>query len=250
LIWSITDSISAARKNDEIRNLVVFNQDLNKANAESAGADNEEVIEEKESVIVQTEDGTEILSDYSKLYEVNSDFIGWLSVENTSIAYPIVFTDNNDYYLTRDFFGNEDRHGTVFADYRSDLSEESSNIIMYGHRMRDGSMFGILSEYENKDYFEKHPIIEFDSRTERHSYEIIAVFKSEIFFENDDVFKYYQYTYIGSEEEFESYYNGVKDISLYDTGVTAEYGDHLITLSTCDYSVPDGRLALVAKRIE
>ena len=250
MVWSIADSRSVAKKNDQIKELIVSEDNTEEEGSQTELLEGSISSKEKKSIIVQAEDGTNILSDYRLLYDTNPDFIGWISVENTSIDYPVVFTDNNEEYLTHDFFGNEDRHGTIYADYRSDLSRDSSNIIIYGHRMRDDSMFGILSEYEDQEYWSEHSIIEFDSKTERHYYEIISVFKSEIFFEDDDVFKYYKYTYIASEDEFNAYYNGIRDISLYDTGVTAEYGDHLITLSTCDYSVPNGRLAIVAKRID
>lgn len=238
LCWNTYDSTLAAKKKTEIENLVV----KNKSYLEKS------IVEEAQ--LVKAKDDTQILTEYSKLYEINSELIGWLQIEDTKVSYPVTVTNDNAYYLSHDFFHNKDRHGTIFADSDTNFSEKNYNIILYGHQMRDGSMFGFLLDYEDSTYYEEHPIIQFDSRTELCEYQVLAVFKSKIYNEDEDVFKYYQYVNIDKEDVFEEYYYNIMALAMYETGITAKYGDELLTLSTCDYSITDGRLVLVAKRIK
>ena len=116
--------------------------------------------------------------------------------------------------------------------------------------MQSGKMFGSLELYKDKNYYEKHKTIEFDTIYEEGTYQIMYVFRSKIFNEEDITFKYYQFFDAYSEEEFNSYMEEMKNMSLYDTGLTAEYGDQLLTLSTCDYYEDDGRFVVVAKRVK
>lgn len=123
----------------------------------------------------------------------------------------------------------------------------SDNLILYGHHMLDGGMFSDLDLYKKKSFWEKHKTIRFDTLDEIAEYEILAVIVTTAY--RPDSFRYYEYTG-GSQEQFEKYVSDCKRLSLYDTGVNAEYGDKLITLSTCEYSQNDGRLLVVAKKTE
>ena len=110
-------------------------------------------------------------------------------------------------------------------------------------------MFGSLNKYSQKSYFEKHRYIDFDTIYKKGKYEVMYVFRSKVYSEEDVNFKYYQFIDAGSSKEFDSYMNEMAEASLYDTGVTASYGDELLTLSTCDYQQKKGRFVVVAKRI-
>lgn len=191
-----------------------------------------------------------ILDKYVDLYEENSHLTGWLSIEGMKINYPVMQCEDDEYYLHHDFYGNEDKYGCLYVRERADVNTPGTNFVIYGHNMRDGSMFGDLDFYKDEAFFEEHPIISFDTLYEERTYEIVAVFLSRVYREDEEVFKYYDFYEADTQEEFQDFYENIKSMSLYDTKVTAEYGDTFITLSTCAYHVEDGRLAVVAKRIK
>lgn len=122
-------------------------------------------------------------------------------------------------------------------------------MIVYGHHMKNGTMFGSLGRYKKASYFRDHPVICFDTLTEEGAYEILGVFYSRVYTDADEgVFRYYQYTDLTAEEAFDAYVRQVKAASLYDTGVEAVYGDKLLTLSTCSYHTENGRFVVVARQ--
>lgn len=191
-----------------------------------------------------------ILDKYAGLYEENSDLAGWLSIEGMKINYPVMQCGDDEYYLHHDFYGNEDKYGCLYVRETADVNTPGTNFVIYGHNMRDGSMFGDLDLYKDEDFFKEHSLISFDTLYEERTYEIVAVFLSRVYREDEEVFKYYDFYEADTQEEFQDFYENIKSMSLYDTGVTAEYGDTFITLSTCAYHVEDGRLVVVAKRVE
>ncbi len=191
-----------------------------------------------------------ILAKYYELYSINPEIIGWLSIEGMKIDYPVMQGQDNEYYLHNDFYGAASKYGCLFVKDFVDVNTPDTNCIIYGHNMKDGSMFGDLDLYREKEFFENHKVISFDTLYEERDYEIVAVCLSQVYYENDDVFKYYEFSNASTEGEFQSFYENIKELALYDTGVSAEYGDTFITLSTCAYHVEDGRLFVVAKRIE
>ncbi|MDE6941393.1 MAG: class B sortase, partial [Lachnospiraceae bacterium] len=129
------------------------------------------------------------------------------------------------------------------------LGDVSKRLILYGHHMKSGKMFGTLNKYSKESYYEEHPVIQFDTIYEKGTYQVMYVFRSKVYSEEDVTFKYYQFINAASEKEFNSAMNEMAALSLYDTGVTASYGDQLLTLSTCDYQENKGRFVVVAKKI-
>ena len=192
----------------------------------------------------------EVLDEYKKLYNSNKKLIGWLKIDDTNIDYPVMQTNNNEYYLEHNMNQEKDRNGALFLDKDCDVVKRSTNLIIYGHHMKSGRMFGNLDDYESQKYYKKHPIIQFDTIYEKGTYEIMYVFRSRVYSEGEVVFKYYQFIDCYSEQEFNSNMQEMEALSLYDTGVKAEYGDQLLTLSTCDSTVDDGRFVVVAKKIK
>lgn len=191
----------------------------------------------------------DILPEYELIYNKNKRLIGWIKIDNV-IDYPVMQTGNNEYYLNHNFNQEEDANGCIFMDYQCDVVEGCDNIILYGHHMRSGKMFGSLSKYSQESYFEEHPTIQFDTIYEKGTYQVMYVFRSKVYSEEDVTFKYYQFINATSSKEFDSYMNEMEKLSLYDTGITAHYGDRLLTLSTCDYQEKSGRFVVVAKKIE
>lgn len=191
-----------------------------------------------------------VLDEYKTLYNKNRSLIGWLKIDDTNIDYPVMQSPNPDYYLTHNFNQEHDNNGSIFLDPDCDIVHRNTNLILYGHHMRSGKMFGSLDSYSSESFYEEHKYITFDTIYEKGTYEVMYVFRSRIYNEDDVVFKYYQFIDVDSEQEFYSNMNEMAEMALYDTGVTAVYGDELLTLSTCDYREENGRFVVVAKRIE
>lgn len=191
----------------------------------------------------------DILPEYEKIYNKNKKLIGWIKIDDTIIDYPVMQTVNNEYYLDHNFNQEEDRNGCIFMDYQCDILRGCDNIILYGHHMKSGKMFGSLNKYSKESYYQEHPTILFDTIYEKGEYQVMYVFRSKVYSEEDVTFKYYQFINAASEKEFNSYIHEMSALSLYDTGVTASYGDQLLTLSTCDYQEKKGRFVVVAKKI-
>ncbi|QJD85609.1 class B sortase [Cohnella herbarum] len=189
-----------------------------------------------------------ILPEFQELYERNTDMIGWLTIDNTRIDFPVMQNpQDGEYYLNHDFDKKKNKNGLPFLDAQNRI-DDSDILLLHGHNMKSGLMFADLLNYKQESYYKEHSSIRLDTLYEKAEYEIVAVILSEVFRKSDDVFKYYQVEKVGSPAEFDSYVQNIRKLALYDTGVTAEYGDRLIVLSTCEYSTENGRLAVVARK--
>ena len=207
-------------------------------------------IEQKPLFTLAEEDEIpDILDEYKNVYIKNKSVIGWITIDGTNIDYPVMQTVNNEYYLNHNFDGKEDNNGSIFMDCNCNAMFRSTNLIIYGHHMKSGKMFGNLKKYESEDYCKEHNLIKFDTIYEKGLYEVMYVFRDTIKDAGNVGFKYYQFIDAASEEEFDSNMNAMAEMSLYDTGVTAKYGDQLLTLSTCNGSTSTARFVVVAKRI-
>jgi len=194
-----------------------------------------------------------IIGKYAGLFKANSDIVGWVQIDETPVDYPVMQTkDDPEYYLYRNFKKEYSEAGTIFMDAASDIYRPTSNWLVYGHHMRSGIMFHDIEKYDNKEFYDKHPTFRFDTiyKGGQGTYQVIAACYSKIYGQNEDVFKYYQYADIDNKEDFDEYVANVKAIACYETGETAEYGDQLVTLSTCAYQTKDGRFFVVGKRID
>lgn len=188
---------------------------------------------------------------YQDSFLANEDMAAWLHIPDTNIDYPVMWTPRDEnYYLYRDFERNDNKNGCLILDTDSCLDPLSTNLIIHGHNMRSGAMFGNLTDYEDFSFYEKHKQITLYTEAFERNYEVIAVFRSQVYKKSDDVFKFYKFFQADTQEEFDDFYNNIKQMSLYDTGVTAELGDHFITLSTCVYHVEQGRFVVIAKETD
>lgn len=180
------------------------------------------------------------------MWEQNHDFAGWLSIEGTKIDYPVMFTpEEPEYYLRKAFDGRYAISGSLFIG--EGCEPDGSHVIIYGHHMKDGTMFGSLADYADRDYWVEHPTIRFDTLDSDGEYEIFAAFYSRVYKVNESgVFRYYQYADLSEPERFAEFVAQAQEAALYDTGVTAEYGDKLLTLSTCSYHTSEGRFVVIA----
>lgn len=189
-----------------------------------------------------------ILPEYRDVAAQNEDMVGWIRIDGVGVDYPVTQSPYEaNFYLTHDFYKKENRFGCIYARETCDVFTPSDNVILYGHHMADGSMFGSLEKFESKSFWEKHQYIQFDTLYERHTYQIIAVGKTSA--NIGEGFPYYQFINASTEAELKSYVNSVKGLSFYDTGLSAEYGDMLLTLITCEYTLENGRMIILAKRV-
>ena len=186
-----------------------------------------------------------------ELKKQNEDIIGWLEIEGTNVNYPVMQRTDNEYYMTHNYKKEYSTEGSIFLDKDYNWEIPSTNLLMYGHNNKNGSMFQNLMNYKDEEFYKQHPIINFTTINEDKKYEIIAVFYSRVYYKNEkNVFRYYYFLNADNKEEFDYYINESKKASLYDTGKTAEYGEQLLTLSTCSYHTEDGRFVVVAKKID
>lgn len=188
------------------------------------------------------------LPGYEELYRENSDMVGWIKIDGTNIDYPVMQSvDEPNFYLKHSFYREYTDYGCPYVQENCNVVRPSDNLIIYGHHMNGKAMFGGLSKYKSKEFWKEHQTIAFDTLDKHNEYQIIAVFKTVAYTNRPEDFKYHHFVDAESKDEFAAYVERCKELSLYDTGISAEYGDKLITLSTCEYSQRNGRLVVVAK---
>lgn len=212
--------------------------------AEKSAHDYEVLIELPKEVDPEVENAA---SDrYAPLVEKNSDFFGWVKINGTNIDYPVVCTPTDpEYYLRRGFDKKYSYYGVPFTE--EEAKPDSMNITVYGHNMKNGTMFSALEEYQYYSFYEDHSIIHFDTLESLGEYRIFAVFRTTV--NTPDEFEYFKFI-DGDEKEFNEYVAKCKALSLYEVKITPQYGDQLLTLSTCEYTNKDGRLVIVAQKIK
>lgn len=226
-------------------------QDLKQLIAEDTSAfDMGDTQDEKQPEYV-TVNGRLVQKKFAALYETNSDFIGWLTIPDTRVDYPVMqHPGDNEYYIHRNFEEEWDGSGLLFLDLRSNYMLPTDNLLIYGHNMKTGTMFADILKYESEEYYNEHKYLSFDTLDEDGEYEVIAAFYSQIYPEEDtEHFKYYEFFDAASEEEFDAYIEQIRMLTPYEIKTEAVYGDTLLTLSTCAYNTQDGRFALVARKI-
>ena len=228
---------------DELSNIAANAQTETTEPKATKPADTSETPEETTE---PTEPG--MLAGYKEIYEMNNDVVGWIKMEGTKMDYPVMQTpDDPNFYLYRDFDKKNSKRGSVYAKEDCDINEPSDNITIFGHNMQDGSMFACLGNYTSKRAWEDNSLIFFDTLTEYHTYKIFAVFKTSA--NLGQGFRYHTFVDAASEQEFDEFVSTCKRLSFYDTGITPVYGDKLICLSTCEYTLDNGRLVVAAVRI-
>lgn len=208
----------------------------------------ETAVQETEETTAPTEAEPQILSQYVSLYEQNADLFGWIKIEGTIIDYPVMYTpDDAEKYLHLGFDGEYSYSGVPFVEANCDV--DSDNLIIYGHNMNtDGTIFHQLMKYQQKNFWQEHPTITFNTLYEEQEYEVLAAFYDRVYYKTETCFKFYQFIDAEDEADFDDAISQFKAKALYDTGVEASYGDKLITLVTCAYHTDNGRFVVVARR--
>ncbi|MBQ8318204.1 MAG: class B sortase [Lachnospiraceae bacterium] len=194
--------------------------------------------------------GTYVQKKYAMLYKKNQDFVGWIKINDTDIDYPVMQSMyEEEFYIYRDYDKNPSNAGTLFVDTSCSV-RDSDNVLIYGHNMHTGKMFHDLLEYEDEEFYEDHKTFTFNTIHEDAEYEVIAAFRTNIYPVDYTGFKYYQFFDASTEEQFMDYVKNCVSMTPYTIENDVEYGDKLLTLSTCAYHTENGRFVVVAKKIE
>lgn len=216
-----------------------------------ASADTQIIQQGNDETSASLSGGPVVMGKFTQLYEENHDFAGWLRIPGTKIDYPVMSREgDNNYYLDKNFEGQKDKNGLLILDYRNDVTADRQNLIIYGHNMRTGVMFGTLKNYKEKAFCEEHMTIRFDTLYEECEYRVVAAMLGSVAYEDEDVFRYYDAIDISTEENFNAFKENVMSNAIYTTDVTITYGDSCLILSTCDNYKEDGRFVVIAKKIE
>lgn len=190
-----------------------------------------------------------ILPEYTALYEINSDIVGWVNIGDGLFSTPVVQRDN-EYYLTHNFYGEEDSHGQIFMDESNSPDLSDDNTILYGHNITsDKSMFNVLTNFRNSAFVAEHPIIALNTLHQKYQYAVTAVYIVSTLPEHGAVFDYINYLKFSTKTAKEAYISEIERRSLIDTGVEMTADDKLLTLSTCTYEFSDARLVVVARQL-
>ena len=187
--------------------------------------------------------------DFSSLQSGSPDTVAWITGEDTPIDYPVMHTDNNEYYLSHLYSGEENRYGALFVDCRNTGLFTDPNTVIYGHNMKNGSIFGTLDSYKKADYWKEHPIVRFYVDGEPRTYEVFAAVETQVLYEDEDGFRYYRYDGDIPEEEYDELVTWLRGHSDYDTEIVPEYEDQILMLSTCSYHTKNGRFVVAARRV-
>lgn len=198
-----------------------------------------------------TEQKTERILQLEELKKENEDIVGWIEINDTNIDYPVLQTTDNDFYMKHNYKKESSKDGSIFLDKSYNWDIPSSNLLLYGHNNKNGTMFQDLMNYKEEDFYNNHKTIRFTTLNEDSTYEVMSVFYSRVYYKSEqNVFRYYYFVNSENETDYNEFVENCKKSSIYDTGVTANYGDQLLTLSTCEYSQEDGRFVVVCKKVK
>lgn len=198
-----------------------------------------------------TEQKTERILQLEELKKENEDIVGWIEINDTNIDYPVLQTTDNDFYMKHNYKKESSKDGSIFLDKSYNWDIPSSNLLLYGHNNKNGTMFQDLMNYKEEDFYNNHKTIRFTTLNEDSTYEVMSVFYSRVYYKSEqNVFRYYYFVNSENETDYNDFVENCKKSSIYDTGVTANYGDQLLTLSTCEYSQEDGRFVVVCKKVK
>ena len=238
--YMIGNQMLASAKSEKEYNLIQQTYYKNTENLDQVLQQSEQDLLREEEKLKEKK---KILPKFKSLLEQNDDTVGWIRISDTGIDYPVVQAPDNDYYLTRTFEKDKNKAGAIFMDFRNSIESLDQNTIIYGHHMKDGSMFTKLKEFRNEDFASENSIIVFDTLYEELRWEVFAVYVT------DTNFNYIQPNF-STESEFEDFIETVKSKSVIPVENEITQDDHILTLSTCGYDFDDARIVVQAKLLD
>lgn len=206
-----------------------------------------ELFDNVENKINKKVNGKTVQNKYLKLYRENSDFVGWIKIKDTKINYPVMKTTKQfDYYLMRNFEKEYSIYGTPFIGENCTTDISAFNAVIYGHHMNNGTMFSDLIKYKDKNFYDTHKYVSFNTLNDNRKYIVVYAFVSDVNKKNS--FEYYNVNIWKKKKK--KYIKQLEKIKLYDTGEKISLKDKLLTLSTCDNTNKNSRMVIVCKLIQ
>ena len=197
----------------------------------------------------KNDDGT--IVDFDELIKLNSDIVGWITIPNTVIDYPVLLNESDpSYYLTHDVNKNKAGAGAIFVDSKCTISADGNSkaLILYGHHRRDGTMFAKLLNYSNIDFYKQNPVIRFDTKYEKSKWVVFAIIKTNTLKSQGTPFVYPVSSW-SSDVEFLDYIEEVERRSLINTPIEVEASDEIMMMSTCSYEYEGFRTVVFARKL-
>ncbi|MDD5904935.1 MAG: class B sortase [Clostridium sp.] len=254
-VMFITQALQAKHEQDAFSDLAVIvleaeqNFSMDEAASNEAVQEATETQEQTSPHYEATETQEQTSPHYDELYEMNSDFIGWLNIPNTNIDYPVMFTPGEpEYYLRRAFDKTSSQSGTPFIGENGNI--DSDCLIIYGHNMKNDTMFGTLDNYADKAFWMESRTLSFNTLYDYQEYEVFAAVKTTIPHTDETGFRYYNYSGNLSQTEYKELVDCLLANAIYNTGIDPVYGEQILILSTCSYHTENGRFLVAARRIE
>lgn len=195
----------------------------------------------------------EILPEMQAVYAANNDTVGWITINGTNIDYPVLQRkDTQAYYLYRNFYGEDDNHGSIYVEEHNDVDKPSDVIVLHGHHMADGTMFHNIKNFKYKTFFNEHPYVRFDTLYQHRIYQVVLIFRINAEpSDTEHFFPFHTYNNFKDEAHFNDFMSNIQRLAVQKSRVKVNYGDKLLLMVTCDYSpYINGRLILVAKMIQ
>lgn len=234
LLWKITDYLIDEHKSldfwDDLQNSVVV------ANEDGQDGETKEGEPETEEIVIPA------FIDFDSLYMISEDVVAWLLSPGTKLNYVIAQAEDNDYYLRRLLNGTSASGGTLFEDCRNSADFTDWNTIVYGHNMKNGTMFAELMNYRNPSYYEEHPVMYLYLPGKRYKLELVAGYTTNV----DDII----FSAPATKEERDAIFNHASRVSSFISGITLDAQDKLVTLSTCSYAYDDARYVVIGRIVE
>lgn len=228
------------RENSVFTNLQEVVTNNNDITSENQNTDTKDVVPSNSSI--------QNSYNLKSIIKINSDVIGWIKIDGTNIDYPVM--QNGDFYLHKNIYKKYSSHGTPYLAQYCNLIT-SDNLIIYGHHMKDNSMFAQLENYKSYNFYKNHKYIKLytidNNTTIENTYEVMIAFKTIAY--SDQGFRYYSYIDFQNKEEYEEFIENCRELEFYNTGIIGTNKDKYLTLSTCEYSQKNGRMIIVAKKI-
>ena len=189
-----------------------------------------------------------MLPNMEELWNQNPDTAGYIRIDGTKLDYPVMYTpDDEQKYNHMDFNGNYKYAGLPFINVDCSIDPESDNLVIYGHNMKNGTGFSTVIQYRSEKFFQDHPTVFYSTLYEEREYEVVAAFYDKVYFNYDEVFKFYEFIDYENDIQFNEAVEYWKAKSEYDTGVEPQYGDRFLTLVTCSYHEKYGRFVVIAR---
>lgn len=187
---------------------------------------------------------------YAYLYALNQDLVGWITIDNTNLDVQVVKSDDNNYYLRRNFYEEPSRYGCPYMDYRNNSRYLDDNTVIYGHHMSDGLMFSNLDKYKTLEGYIESPIIQFETLYETYQFKVFAAFITNAEADEDNGYIFnFTVTEFYTDSRFEEFIEEVQKRSIINTGVSVQPDDKILTLVTCSHEFDEARLVVMGRLV-